>query len=142
MWCLIASILDLCPLSYFSGTDPQDQPERQLSLNRKKNTRLVQVLQGTLWCVPGEDTLSLLLSTGLEVIKLEFILRLKIKHNDWLPADTCLRLYSSFITSRPGLTQETILCASCRLRLIGKSLGLSLTKGIVCVLEKDIYPHC
>ena len=26
---------------------------------------------------------------GLEVIKLEFILRLKIKHNDWLLADTC-----------------------------------------------------
>ena len=26
---------------------------------------------------------------GLEVIKLEFILRLKIKRNDWLLADTC-----------------------------------------------------
>ena len=26
---------------------------------------------------------------GLEVIKLEFILRLEIKHNDWLLADTC-----------------------------------------------------
>ena len=26
---------------------------------------------------------------GLEVIKLELILRLKIKHNDWLLADTC-----------------------------------------------------
>ena len=26
---------------------------------------------------------------SLEVIKLEFILRLKIKHNDWLLADTC-----------------------------------------------------
>ena len=26
---------------------------------------------------------------GLEVIKLEFILRLKIKHNGWLLADTC-----------------------------------------------------
>ena len=26
---------------------------------------------------------------GVEVIKLEFILRLKIKHNDWLLADTC-----------------------------------------------------
>ena len=46
---------------------------------------------------------------GLEVIKLEFILRLKIKHNDWLLADTSsqslcfilsLRLYSSFITLR------------------------------------------
>ena len=27
--------------------------------------------------------------SGLKVIKLEFILRLKIKHNDWLIADTC-----------------------------------------------------
>ena len=27
--------------------------------------------------------------TGLEVIKLEFILKPKIKHNDWLFADTC-----------------------------------------------------
>ena len=26
---------------------------------------------------------------GLEVIKLEFILKLKIKRNDWLLADTC-----------------------------------------------------
>ena len=26
---------------------------------------------------------------GLEVIKLEFILKLKIKRNDWLFADTC-----------------------------------------------------
>ena len=26
---------------------------------------------------------------GLEVIELEFILRLKIKHNDWLLVDTC-----------------------------------------------------
>ena len=26
---------------------------------------------------------------GLEVVKLEFILKLKIKHNDWLLADTC-----------------------------------------------------
>ena len=29
------------------------------------------------------------LDPGLEVIKLEFILRLKIKRNDWLFADTC-----------------------------------------------------
>ena len=29
------------------------------------------------------------LKPGLEVIKLEFILRLKIKHNDWLLVDTC-----------------------------------------------------
>ena len=28
---------------------------------------------------------------GLEVIKLEFILKLKIKCNDWLLADTCLQ---------------------------------------------------
>ena len=50
---------------------------------------------------------------GLEVIKLEFILRLKIKRNDWLLADVrkhqslcfilSLRLYSSLITSRPDM---------------------------------------
>ena len=42
---------------------------------------------------------------GPEIIRLEFILKLKIKHNDWLRADTCcilsLRLFSSFITSGP-----------------------------------------
>ena len=54
-------------------------------------------------------------SPGLDVIKLEFILRLKIKRNDWLLADTCvsaisqslrfilsLRMNSCFISSRPG----------------------------------------
>ena len=48
--------------------------------------------------VSGEQlrTLALLVSfylistrPGLEVIKLEFILRLKIKRNDWLLVDTC-----------------------------------------------------
>ena len=61
-------------------------------------------------------------STGLEVIKLEVILRLKIKRNDWLLADMSassqslrlilnLRLFSSFITLRPGSLapcQETV----------------------------------
>ena len=57
-------------------------------------------------------------TAGLEVIKLEFILKLKIKHNDWLLADvsassqsSCfilsLRLYSSFITSRPEWVVST-----------------------------------
>ena len=64
---------------------------------------------------------------GLKVIKLEFILKLKIKCNDWLLADTLaarghvsassqalhfilsLRLYSSFITSRPGLVLHSKL---------------------------------
>ena len=53
---------------------------------------------------------------GTEVIKHEFVLKLKIKRNDWLLAITCpqvanhcyfilsLRLYSSFITSGPGHT--------------------------------------
>ena len=51
------------------------------------------------------------LQPGFEVIKLEFILRLEIKRNDWLLAASSqslrfilsLRLYSSFITSRPVL---------------------------------------
>ena len=34
---------------------------------------------------------SIALSPGLEVIKLEFSLKLKIKHNDWLLADMCLQ---------------------------------------------------
>ena len=52
--------------------------------------------------------------SGLEVIKLEYRLRLKIKRNDWLLADTSassqslrfissLRMNSSFITLRPGV---------------------------------------
>ena len=57
--------------------------------------------------------------SGLEVIKLKYSLRLKIKHNDWLLADTCpqatnhcdlffgLRMNSSFITTRPGLLDTT-----------------------------------
>ena len=38
---------------------------------------------------PGQDPQNV--GPGLEVIKLEFILRLKIKRNDWLPGDTCLQ---------------------------------------------------
>ena len=45
---------------------------------------------------------------GLEVIKLEFKIRLKIKRNDWLLASSqslrfilSLKLYSGFITLRP-----------------------------------------
>ena len=34
--------------------------------------------------------------SGLEVIKLEFILRLKIKRNDWLFADTCPQAANHF----------------------------------------------
>ena len=30
------------------------------------------------------------MTSGLEVIKLEFILRLKIKHNDWLLAESAM----------------------------------------------------
>ena len=46
-------------------------------------------------------------SPDLEVIKLQFILRLKIKHNDWLLPLIVLYFesepYLSFITSRPEL---------------------------------------
>ena len=59
---------------------------------------------------------SYIFTPGLEVIKLEYSFKLKIKRNDWLHADTCplvsagsqslrfilnLRMNSSFITSRP-----------------------------------------
>ena len=33
---------------------------------------------------------------GLKVIKLEFILKLKIKRNDWLLADTCPKAANHF----------------------------------------------
>ena len=36
-----------------------------------------------------DDFLSSCVKPGLEVIKLEFILRLKIMHNDWLLEDKC-----------------------------------------------------
>ena len=39
--------------------------------------------------VEGEKSHSVHVGSGREVIKLEFILRLKIKRNDWLLADTC-----------------------------------------------------
>ena len=56
---------------------------------------------------------------GLEVIKLEYILRIKIKRYDWLLADMCpqaanhcaflsLTMNSSFITARPAF----LLCPS------------------------------
>ena len=59
------------------------------------------------------------LRPGLEARKLEFILKLKIKRNDWLLADTSassqslrfifsLRMSSSFITSRPGPSAWTV----------------------------------
>ena len=37
----------------------------------------------------ADDTRLVSLSPGLEVIKLEYSLRLKIKRNDWLLADMC-----------------------------------------------------
>ena len=47
--------------------------------------------------------------SGLEVIKLGYSLKLKIKHNDWLSKSSqsllfilSLRMSSSFVTSRPG----------------------------------------
>ena len=57
----------------------------------------------------------------LWVINLEFILKLIIKHNDWLLADMCpqaandcalflsFRWYSSSITSRPGVLHSISL---------------------------------
>ena len=60
-----------------------------------------------------------ILQPGLEVIKLEFILRLKIKCNDWLLADTCPQAANhcaffesetvlKFITSRPGISEPAL----------------------------------
>ena len=63
--------------------------------------------------------------SGLEVIKLEYSLKLKIKHNDWLLVAPCLqaanhcalflslKMNSSFITSRPGKSAQTRKSLSC-----------------------------
>ena len=40
---------------------------------------------------PGHQGRSLQVRQGLEVIKLEFIPKLKVKRNDWLFADKCLQ---------------------------------------------------
>ena len=58
----------------------------------------------------NKDTGQIAQMTGLEVIKLEYSLRLKIKSNDWLLADTCpqaanhcaLFRVENKLTSRPG----------------------------------------
>ena len=72
---------------------------------------------------------------GPEVIKLEFILKLKIKCNDWLLAaqvssssqSLCfilsLRLYSSFITSGPGSRLMISNVSSLAFRTHVQSLG-------------------
>ena len=65
--------------------------------------------------VGGVFTITAAAVPGLEVIKLQFSLKLKIKHNDWLLGDVSassqslrfilsLRMNSSFITSRPGIS--------------------------------------
>ena len=46
-------------------------------------------LRCTVLSVPGSLMITCWERAGLEVIKLEFILELKIKRNDWLLADTC-----------------------------------------------------
>ena len=57
------------------------------------------------------DCTVIALRVGLEVIKLEFILNLKIKHNDWLLADMCLQATNhcalfSFYSSSDNLHTE------------------------------------
>ena len=65
VWYLIVLIRDLCPLSY---------------LEKSIHSRLTFImLNSTDHATP----------ICLEVIKLEYSLRLKIKRNDWLLADTC-----------------------------------------------------
>ena len=62
-----------------------------------------------------DETLTELLEPGLEVKKLEYSLKLKIKRNDWLLMDTSLRfilslrINSSFITSRHAIIFKRVL---------------------------------
>ena len=52
---------------------------------------------GAMCCVFEKYTLSSLLRSGLEVIKLEFILRPKIKRNDWLLLDKCPQATNHYV---------------------------------------------
>ena len=76
----------------------------------------------------------------LEVIKLEYSLQLKIKLNDWLrvsASNQSLRfilrkwLFSSFITSRPGL--NLLLLCLCLMCGIGWALSSSTSGVFVCL---------
>ena len=84
--------------------------------------------------------------SGLEVIKLELILRLKIKRNDWLLADTCPQAannctlfwvwdYSCFITLRPSLIRKPCW-QSVRMLLPSKCLMMLL---IMVCLQTECY---
>ena len=53
------------------------------------NTVVSITFQNVPTCLYIIGALAIFHISGIEVIKLEFILRLKIKRNDWLLADTC-----------------------------------------------------
>ena len=81
----------------------------------------------------------------LEVIKLEFILKLKVKCNDWLLADTCPQAANHcahFITSRPDQFyqwQNRSICLSERLL---SCLTVCLTDCRLPVSLSDWLPAC
>ena len=94
--------------------------------------------------------------TGLEVIKLEFILRLKTKRNDWLLCGhvqssqllrfiLSLRLYSSFISSRPGGSGPpvpTLLIRPGTVTLSANPMKLSICKLIKSFGTISLLTEC
>ena len=88
-----------------------------------KTTPWLKVLSGRLMKPGIEPT-----TPGLEVIKLEFILRLKIKQQI-IVVFLRLKLYSSFITSRPGLHGE---------QFIHKTTAAPIK--MIAIYKDDSYP--
>ena len=69
-----------------------DKIEQKLTKNKlqKQVTKNLRVTaKSHAHCQTITNTCKISKQSGLEVIKLELILRLKIKCNDWLLADTC-----------------------------------------------------
>ena len=82
VWYLIVFIPDLCHLLLFV----------YVLKNCLIETFPSSTYQDMGFCVISKkkfDLFALIRRPGLEVIKLEFSLRLKIERNDWLIADTC-----------------------------------------------------
>ena len=63
--------------------------EKLCMLRQQQEDMTILLSQISAVCHQCESTLQSVCIQGLEVIKLEFILKLIIKHNDWLLADMC-----------------------------------------------------
>ena len=81
----------LFPCNFFS----ENRQNISIYVGAKTHSKsLILPKSSTAHC--GKVRVFCVLTVGLEVIKLEFILRLKIKRNDWLLADTCLQAANQY----------------------------------------------